>query len=66
MASANSESIYEDSIYTDSPGTRMQGTELLFNLILAVCEWQIETTKQLNARRVLSQAMKDNAKQQLL
>lgn len=47
------------------PGTRMQGPELLRNLILAVCEWQIETTKQLNARRTLSQAMEDNAKQQL-
>lgn len=47
------------------PGMRMQGTELLRNLMLAVCEWQIETTKQLNARRTLSQAMEDNAKQQL-
>lgn len=47
------------------PGTRMQGPELLRNLILAVCEWQIETTKQLNTRRTLSQAMEDNAKQQL-
>jgi AcrR family transcriptional regulator len=46
-------------------GTRMQGTELLRNLMLAVCEWQIEMTKQLNARRTLSQAMEDNAKQQL-
>jgi len=47
------------------PGTRMQGTELLRNLMLAVCEWQIETTKKLNARRTLSQAMEDTAKQQL-
>lgn len=47
------------------PGTRMQGTELLRKLMLAVCEWQIEITKQLNARRTLSQAMEDNAKQQL-
>ena len=47
------------------PGTRMQGTELLRNLMLAVCEWQIAMTKQLNARRTLSQAMEDNAKQQL-
>jgi AcrR family transcriptional regulator len=47
------------------PGTRMQGTELLRNLMLAVCEWQIEMTKQLNARRTLSQAIEDNAKQQL-
>ncbi|RIX51664.1 TetR/AcrR family transcriptional regulator [Paenibacillus nanensis] len=47
------------------PGTRMQGTELLRNLLLAVCEWQIEMTKQLNVRRTLSQAMEDNAKQQL-
>lgn len=47
------------------PGTRMQGTELVRNLMLAVCDWQIETTKQLNKRRTLSQAMEDNAKQQL-
>lgn len=47
------------------PGTRMQGAELLRNLMLAVCEWQIEMTKQLNARRTLSQALEDNAKQQL-
>jgi AcrR family transcriptional regulator len=47
------------------PSTRMQGTELLRHLMLAVCEWQIETTKQLNARRTLSQAIEDNAKQQL-
>ncbi|WP_438444896.1 TetR family transcriptional regulator [Gorillibacterium sp. sgz5001074] len=46
-------------------GTRMQGPELLRNLMLAVCEWQIEMTKQLNARRTLSQAIEDNAKLQL-
>lgn len=47
------------------PGTQMQGKDLLRNLMLAVCEWQIETTNQLNVRKTLSQAMEDNAKQQL-
>lgn len=46
-------------------GTGMQGSDLLRNLMLAVCEWQIETTSQLNSRRTLSQAMERSAKQQL-
>lgn len=46
-------------------GTAMQGPELLRSLMMAVCEWQVETTKRLNSRRTLSQAMEENAKQQL-
>lgn len=59
-------SAFTEILSTQIPtGTQMQGTELLRNLMLAVCEWQIETTKLLNARRTLSRAMEDNAKQQL-
>ncbi|RXZ81130.1 TetR/AcrR family transcriptional regulator [Paenibacillaceae bacterium] len=47
------------------PDTVMQGPELLRRLMMAVCEWQIETTKRLNSRRTLSQAMEEAAKQQL-
>ena len=47
------------------PGTVMQGPELLRRLMMAVCEWQIETTKRLNSRRTLSHAMEEEAKQQL-
>lgn len=47
------------------PGTVMQGPELLRRLMMAVCEWQIETTKRLNSRRTLSQAMEEAAKRQL-
>lgn len=46
-------------------GTAMQGPELLRRLMMAVCEWQVETTKRLNSRRTLSHVMEDNAKQQL-
>lgn len=46
-------------------GSTMQGPDLLRNLMMAVCEWQIETTRRLNSRRTLSQAMERNAKQQL-
>lgn len=47
------------------PGTVIQGPELLRRLMMAVCEWQIETTKRLNSRRTLSHAMEEEAKQQL-
>ncbi|GAB6926600.1 TetR/AcrR family transcriptional regulator [Paenibacillus sp. JCM 10914] len=47
------------------PGTVMQGPELLRRLMMAVCEWQIETTKRLNSRRTLSHMMEEVAKQQL-
>jgi hypothetical protein len=33
--------------------------------MMAVCEWQLETTKRLNSRRTLSQVMEDSAKRQL-
>lgn len=46
-------------------GAKMQGSDLLRNLMMAVCEWQVETTKGLNSRRTLSQAMEENAKRQL-
>ncbi|GAA0351555.1 TetR family transcriptional regulator [Bacillus horti] len=46
-------------------GTNLQGHDLLRSLMLAVCQWQIEVTKRLNSRRTLSQAMEQNAKEQL-
>lgn len=44
---------------------RLEGSDLLRNLMMAVCEWQLETTKRLNSRRTLSQVMEDSAKRQL-
>jgi len=47
------------------PGTSMQGSELLRRLMMAVCQWQIETSRRLNSRRTLSHVMENTAKQQL-
>lgn len=43
----------------------LQGAELVRRLMLAVCHWQIETTRRLNARRTLTHAMEESAKRQL-
>jgi len=43
----------------------LQGAELVRRLMLAVCHWQVETTRRLNARRTLTHAMEESAKRQL-
>jgi AcrR family transcriptional regulator len=47
------------------PEASMQGAELVRRLMLAVCEWQVETTQRLNARRSLTHAIEESAKRQL-
>lgn len=47
------------------PNEQMQGPGLLRNLMLAVCQWQVETTQYMNSRRTLSHSMEENAKKQL-
>lgn len=43
----------------------LRGAELVRRLMLAVCHWQVETTRRLNARRTLTQAMEEGVKRQL-
>mgnify|MGYP001250107789 FL=1 len=43
----------------------MRGAELVRRLMLAVCQWQVETTRRLNARRTLTHAMEESAKRHL-
>lgn len=47
------------------PDANMQGAELVRRLMLAVCQWQVETTQRLNARRTLTHAMEESAKRHL-
>jgi len=47
------------------PGANFQGAELVRRLMLAVCHWQVDTSRRLNARRTLTRAMEESAKGQL-
>jgi Transcriptional regulator len=46
-------------------GADLEGCELVRRLMLAVCQWQAEATRRLNARRTLTRAIEDSAKRQL-
>ena len=47
------------------PDANLRGAELVRRLMLAVCQWQVETTQRLNARRTLTHVMEESAKRHL-